>query len=187
MGVKLSELLRRETSGRMSLATFVDHYLRILDFPADVLEPLCAHNINLFEAEQLDRITARRLGETSLAAKQKRQEILQAHIKSKGSGERLRRRVNELLSGNGSGTARSVTGAADLNSTDNLEDFDPYDTTHLFFEEIKRLGFAFREIRPEDFTDELIEELLQATQPVWTILAKVQRRRQKDSANRLVI
>jgi hypothetical protein len=187
MSLKLSELLRRETSGRLSLATFVDHYLRILVFPADVLEPLCAHNINLFEAEQLARITSRRLDDTSSAAKQKRQEILRVHLQSKESGERLRRRVNELLNGSALGLARSVASDSEINSPENLEDFDPYDTTHLLFEEIKRLGFAFREIRREDLTDELIEELLQATQPVWAILAKIQRQGQKSSARRLTI
>ena len=187
MNLKLSDLLRRETSGRLSLATFVDHYLRVLVFPADVLEPLRAHSINLFEAEQLARITARRLSDTSSAAKQKRQEILRVHLKSRESGERLRRRVNELLNGSAPGPARPVASDSEINSPENLEDFDPYDTTHLLFEEIKRLGFAFREISREDLTDELIEELLQATQPVWAVLAKIQRQGQKSSAHRLTI
>ena len=36
---------------------------------------------------------------------------------------------------------------------EDLEDFDPYDSTHLFWEQLKQLGFAFREIRREDVTD----------------------------------
>lgn len=35
---RLSEVLERETSAHLSLASFVDHYLRLLDFPADVLK-----------------------------------------------------------------------------------------------------------------------------------------------------
>ena len=39
---------------------------------------------------------------------------------------------------------------------EDLEDFDPYDFTHLFWEQLKQLGFAFREIKREDVTDEEI-------------------------------
>lgn len=46
-------ILERETSGRVSFASFVDHYLRILDFPSDVQDALSRNGINLFEAEQL--------------------------------------------------------------------------------------------------------------------------------------
>src|ERR1044071_1386930 len=38
VGSKLAEILDRETSERISVATFVDHYLRILHFPTDVIE-----------------------------------------------------------------------------------------------------------------------------------------------------
>jgi len=60
---------------------------------------------------------------------------------------------------------------------ENLEDFDPYDSTHLFWEQLKQLGFAFREIRREDVTDEEIEGLLKASEPILTILSRIQRRK----------
>src|SRR5207253_5956551 len=78
VGLTLSEILRRETSGRMSLASFVDHYLRLLDFPADVLEALSKGEVNLFEAEQLARIKPSRLGLSPAAVRGKRAEILSA-------------------------------------------------------------------------------------------------------------
>lgn len=47
VGLALANILRRETSGRMPLTSFVDHYLRILDFP----KALSGGSFNLFEAE----------------------------------------------------------------------------------------------------------------------------------------
>jgi hypothetical protein len=89
VGLKLAEILDRETSGRISIVTFVDHYLRILDFPADVLECLAQGEVNLFEAEQLARISAERLKVSPAQARRKRGEILSAHLRSRSSGERL--------------------------------------------------------------------------------------------------
>jgi hypothetical protein len=62
VGARLAQILDRETSGRLSVATFVDHYMRLLDFPADVMAALSKGEVNLFEAEQLARVTAARLG-----------------------------------------------------------------------------------------------------------------------------
>lgn len=185
-GSKLSEILERETWGRISVATFVDHYLRILDFPADVLEALSSGSINLFEAEQLARLTAARLQTSASEAKRKRVEILRTHLQTKASGERLRRRVNEMLNPSQGGVPPAPPDPQ-VNGIEDLENFDPYDSTHLFWEEIKRLGFAFRELRREDLTDELIEELLEATQPVWNVLARVQRRKQPAPPQKLTI
>ena len=66
-----------------------------------------------------------------------------------------------------------------------LEDFDPHDPTHLFWDQIKQLGFTFREIRPEDVTDEEVEELLKASEPVMVIVVKIQRRKAQAQGNRL--
>lgn len=178
VGSKLTEILDRETQGRISLATFVDHYLRILDFPPDVLEPLSKGEVNLFEAEQLARVTADQLDVSQAEAKRKRAEIISVHLKSRSSGERLRRRINELLVPPKPERVSSTPSAAALEEYSNLEDFDPYDSTHLFWEEIKQLGFAFRDIRREDLTDEMIDEILRAAQPLWAVLIKIQRRNQ---------
>jgi hypothetical protein len=62
---------------------------------------------------------------------------------------------------------------------EDLEDFDPYDSTHLFWEQLKQLGFAFREIRREDVTDEEIEELLKASEPILAILSRIRWRKEQ--------
>lgn len=177
MAARLGDILDRETSSQISFASFVDHYLRLIDFPADVVEVLEKGEINLFEAEQLARVTGQRLGITASQAKRIRTEILSSHLQTKASGSRLRQRVNELLSASAAESAETDGElAGDL---EDLEDFDPYDSTHLFWEQLKQLGFAFREIRREDVTDEEIEELLKASEPILTILSRIQRRREQ--------
>jgi hypothetical protein len=144
----------------------VDHYLRLLDFPADVLEALTAGELNLAEAAQLSRLTPQRLGTSPAGARQVRTDLLHAHAQMKLSGPKLRERVIEVLR-----SKSSVEGADEQNVEGiDLEDFDPYDPTHLFWEQLKQLGFAFREIKRQDVTDDEIEELLKASEPIMTIL-----------------
>ena len=173
----LSDILDRETYSHISFASFVDHYLRLPDFPADVIEALESGEINLFEAEQLARVNAGRLGVSPSQAKRTRAELLSSHLQTKASGERLRQRVNELLGASAAQTGES-TGGESTAELEDLEDFDPYDSTHLFWEQLKQLGFAFREIRREDVTDEEIEELLKASEPILAILSRIQRRKE---------
>jgi hypothetical protein len=175
VAARLGDILDRETSSHVSSASFVDHYLRLPDFPADVIGVLETGEINLFEAEQLARVTARRIGITTGQAKQTRTELLSSHLQTKASGERLRRRVNELL--RASSTEAAETGGELPEGLEDLEDFDPYDSTHLFWEQLKQLGFAFREIKREDVSDEEIEELLKASEPILAILSRIQRRK----------
>ncbi|HEX8091174.1 MAG TPA: hypothetical protein VF762_20125 [Blastocatellia bacterium] len=151
----------------------MDHYLRILEFPSDVLEPLSKGEVNLFEAEQLARVRADRLDVSEAEAKRKRAGILSAHLKSRSSGERLRRRINELLALPRTERVPSAPSGSAPEEYSDLEYFDPYDSTHLFWEEIKQLGFAFREIRRGDLDDELLEELLKAAEPIWGVLRKI--------------
>lgn len=178
VSARLSDILDRETSSSISFSSFVDHYLRLPDFPSDVIEVLENGDINLFEAEQLARVTAQRLAVTAGQAKRTRAELLSSHLHTKASGERLRQRVNELLRASAAEAAEGTS--SELTSElEDMEDFDPYDSTHLFWEQLKQLGFAFREIRREDVTDEEIEELLRASEPILTILSRIQRRKEQ--------
>lgn len=177
VAARLGDVLSRETSSQISFASFVDHYLRLPDFPSDVIEALENGDINLFEAEQLARVTALRLGVPPNQAKRTRSELLTSHLQTRASGERLRQRVNELL--RASTVEAGETGGEISAELEDLEDFDPYDSTHLFWEQLKQLGFAFREIRREDVSDEEIEELLKASEPILAILNRIQRRREQ--------
>jgi hypothetical protein len=175
----LGDILERETTSHISFASFVDHYLRLLDFPSDVVEALEKGDINLFEAEQLARVTAVRLGVSTSQAKRSRSDLLSSHLQTKASGERLRQRVNELLRASDAESGESLNDEL-ATEIEDLEDFDPYDSTHLFWEQLKQLGFAFREIRREDVTDEETEELLKASEPILAILSRIQRRKEQS-------
>jgi hypothetical protein len=63
----LRDLLSRET--RISVRSFVGQYLPILDFPRDVREALERGDLNLFEAHQLARLMARKLGGSDAEAR----------------------------------------------------------------------------------------------------------------------
>jgi hypothetical protein len=69
-----------------SLTSFVDHYLRLLDFTADVLAARTAGDINLFEAEHLARLTPEWLSLPPAQAKRVRAEMLAAHLQTKAPG-----------------------------------------------------------------------------------------------------
>ncbi|MCA1568056.1 MAG: hypothetical protein LC803_20910 [Acidobacteria bacterium] len=176
VGTRLSGILERETFSHISVASFVDHYLRLLEFPADVTATLASGEINLFEAEQLARITAERLQGAPGQARRTRANLLSAHLQTKASGTQLRQRVNELLKQPDAGTQADES---QFEGFESLEDFDPYDPTHLFWEQIKQLGFAFRDIRREDVLDEEIEELLKASEPIMAVLSRIQRRKEQ--------
>jgi hypothetical protein len=177
VAARLSDILERETSNRISVASFVDHYLRLLAFPTDILQALTDGELNLAEAAQLSRLTPARLGISPREAKQIRVDLLHAHTQMKLSGTRLRERVTEILRSKLPSQGSDAQGHEEMD----LEDFDPYDPTHLFWEQIKQLGFAFRDIRREDVRDEEIEELLKASEPIMTILNRIQRRKDGES------
>jgi hypothetical protein len=70
--------LGRETS--IGVRSFVGQYLPILDFPRDVREPLERGDLNLFEAHQLARLTAKRLNCSEREARTHRRKLLEAHL-----------------------------------------------------------------------------------------------------------
>lgn len=177
VGSRLSSILERETSSHIGLSSFIDHYLRLLGFPSDVLDALSSGDINLFEASQLARLTPERLGTNPSQARKTRSELLSTHLQARLSGERLRQRVAEILRVSSAEVGEPLENSSDLD----LEDFDPYDPTHLFWDQIKQLGFALRDIRREDVLDEEIDELLQASEPVMTILARIQKRKDRKT------
>lgn len=173
VGQGVRHVLNQHTQGRISLASFVDHYLRTLDFSIDMIEALEQGTINLFEAEQLSRLTPARLDCTAHEARTKRAEVLKAHLLTRGSGTRLRMRVREILGE----TPLNSNGASPALSEDELEFLDPSDTTHLFYDEMRRLLTALRDIKPEDLNDDVLNEILRASDHLTAVLTRVQKRR----------
>jgi hypothetical protein len=172
----LRTLLARETS--IGVRSFVGQYLPILDFPRDVHEPLERGDINLFEAHQLARLTAKRLRCTESETQTHRRKLLEAHLLRQEPGPKLRERVKEAL-----GELREPdpvqTEMAAVGKADELLEADPLDSSHLFFEELRRIGRALREMKPEELTDEDVDALMPAVDHVSVTLMQIERRRQR--------
>lgn len=176
---QLRAILERETSGRISLQSFVGQHLRILRFPEDVQAALTSGDINLQEAAQLARMTAERLGCSPKGARTRRAEILRSHLAVQGSQNRLRSRVKELL---GEGRAQTVNAgsmASIIERVDELLEIDPSDARHMFWEEMKRLFFAMREIQPEDLDEQALDDFMAAMDGVSNVLYRIELRRRK--------
>ena len=102
--------LDRRTNGNLSFTSFVKHYCPMLDFPADVLAALESGQVTVFEAELLARVVPGAMVSAASAsglleiadekeARQKRSEILTAHLRSHGSSTSLRLRVRPDILG----------------------------------------------------------------------------------------
>ncbi len=107
--------LDRRTNGNLSFTSFVKHYCPMLDFPADVLASLESGQVTVFEAELLACVVPGAIvsvatvsgasvsGRLEIAdekeARQKRSEILMAHLRSQGTSDSLRLRVRPEILG----------------------------------------------------------------------------------------
>lgn len=175
----LRAILERETQGRVSLSSFIAQYLSILRFPTDISNALASGDINLQEAAQLARLTAQRLGCSAQAARSQRREILQAHLAVQGSQTRLRTRVKELLGEVKTTEVSTESMMQVVTRVDELLEIDSQDARHLFWEEMKRVFFAMREIEPEDLDDEIMNDFLLAMDGVSNVLYRIEKRRRE--------
>jgi hypothetical protein len=180
VAAQLRSILHRETRGRVSLNSFIGLYLRVLNFPKDVTTALVKGDVNLFEAAQLARLTEERLNLSPPEAREYRREVLRSHLLAQGSQGALRSRIDEQV-----GVRKTQPKFSDADRpkgaelVDDLLELDPYDTRHLFWEELRRIAFALREVTPDDVDDKTLEELLSVSDRLSGILARMQKRRQK--------
>lgn len=180
----LRAILRRETSGRISVNSFIGQYLPLLRFPSDVTDALADGRLNLHEAAQLSRLTPERLGCRPREASARRAEALRQHLAVQGSQTRLCARVKELL-GELDGAGVSSEGmAAVVTKVDEMLEVDPSDARHMFWEEMKRLFYAMKGIEPEDLDEQTMDDFLQAMDGVSNVLLRVERRRQERQGGR---
>ena len=70
---------------------------------------------------------------------------------------------------------------------DELLEADPLDASHLFFEELRMIGWALREVRPEEVTDEDLAEIMPAVDQITLTLQRIVRRRERGQAKKLKI
>lgn len=181
----LRGILKRETQGRVSVSSFIAQYLPILDFPSDVAEALTSGQINLQEAAQLARLTPERLQCGTAAARSQREKLLRAHLAVQGSQNRLRARVKEMLGESDSQAVSSENMSEVVMHVDELLEIDPSDARHLFWEEMKRIFYAMREIQIEDLDEEMMEQFMSAMDHVSNVLFRIdKRRRERERASK---
>lgn len=174
---QLRVILERETSGRISLSSFIGQYLRILSFPADVTAALERNEINLQEAAQLARLTPARLDCSSQKALAIRAEILRTHLAARGSQNALRLRVTEILCEVVELTTEQMT--AVVEKADQLLEVDPSDKRHIFYEQMKLLFYAMRDIQPEDLNDESIDKIVIAADQLFSAIRVIEMKRKQ--------
>ncbi len=66
---------------------------------------------------------------------------------------------------------------------DELLERDPLDSTHLFFEELRRISRAMREVEAADLTDEVLDSLLPVLDQLSSILHTIEQKRRKRMQN----
>jgi hypothetical protein len=175
-------LLDRETQGRVSLNSFISLYVRLLNFPSDIVDALIAGNINLFEATQLSRLTAERLSLNPSKVRELRGEIISSHMMAQGSEASLRARVTDQLSEKTARPISKESGNLGIDVVDELIEIDSYDTRHLFWEELRRIALALRLVTPEDVDDKILGDFLLASDQLSNVLARVEKRRKQRGA-----
>jgi hypothetical protein len=180
----LRDLLARETS--ISVRSFIGQYLPILDFPREVREALECGNVNLFEAHQLARLSSKKLGGTDGEARSLRKRLLEAHLLAQGSGTLLRARVKEVL-GEMREPDATETEVMAVEKADELLETDPLDASHIFFEELRMISRALREIGPAEVTDDDLSEIMPAVDQITLTLQKIARRKEREQAKILRI
>jgi hypothetical protein len=176
----LRGILERETSGRVSVNSFIGQYLPLLRFPPDVTDALSRGEINLQEAAQLAKLTPERLDCAPARAKSVRAEVLRAHLMAHGSQNSLRARVKEILGEVVSVSAEQMAGV--VRKVDELLEIDPSDKRHFFYEEMKRLFYAMRDIRPEDVDDESLDQIMAAADQLSNAIYAIELKRRKKAS-----
>lgn len=62
---------------------------------------------------------------------------------------------------------------------DELLEIDPQDTRHLFWEEMKRIFYAMREVEQEDLDDEIMGQFFAAMDGLSNVLYRLEKRRRE--------
>ncbi len=173
--------MQQRTNGRVSLSSFIGVYLRILSLSNDILKALEEGRITLQEAIALSRLTPEKLSVSHQKAFAIRKEVMDAHIKTQASQNSLRAKIKEILGE--TNIISSQTLMANVEMVDNMLELDPNDKRHLFYEQIKNLVFAIRQIQPEDVDDELLAEFNLASDELFRVINSVKNRhKQKVSS-----
>ena len=73
-----------------------------------------------------------------------------------------------------------------VQKVDELLEIDPSDKRHLFYEEMKRLFYAMREIQPEDVDDESLDQFMAAADQLSNAIYSIELKRRKKTVSKMV-
>ncbi|MGH9762886.1 MAG: hypothetical protein ACREDR_23220 [Blastocatellia bacterium] len=181
----LQAILDRGTHNRISVSSFIGGYLRVLDFPSDLVSSLERGEVTLQEAILLARLSPERLATTPSRAQKIRGEILANHVRKNGSQRSLRDQVKEVLGQTDFVSSEAIATAVEIQ--DKLLEIDPRDKRHLFYETLKVIFYAFREIGPEDIDDEGLAALTDAADRLSSVIGNLSLRSQKKQRDEEII
>lgn len=180
----LADELQRGTRPSVSPRTFTEHYLRLLACPQDAVAALLDGRINLFEALQLARITAKTTSMSSSGASKLRQRVLAAHVASRGSAKQLYERINELL-----GKPRTPEPAPSAGAfyrpgsySDDDDGLDPEtdayltDPGALFSDQLRQIAIELARIDPDDITESETTQLFDLLDQLYLRASKLAKR-----------
>jgi hypothetical protein len=94
-----------------------------------------------------------------------------------GSQTRLRSRVKEILGETDAQAISSENMSQIVGHVDELLEIDPQDARHLFWEEMKRIFYAMREVTLEDLDEETMDQFMAAMDGVSNALYRIEKRR----------
>jgi hypothetical protein len=172
----LNAILKKEARS-ISIKTFVDHYIPILDYPEDVKSSLASGQINLFEAAQLARLTPEALNLTWQEVRRKRQALLKVHVESQESGPKLKTRIDQVL---GKISNEQLYQAGRSSSKRRIGTLKSVDVaTHLFSEQLQQIANSLAEIKPDDLSPEDMVDILNAGDKWWLTILRAKKRRRK--------
>lgn len=106
-----------------------------------------------------------------------RSEVLRAHTTAQESQNGLRARIKEILGEASTVSSENMT--AIVQKVDELLEIDPSDKRHIFYEEMKRLFYAMREIEPEDVDEETLERFMTAADELSNVIYSIELRRRQ--------
>ena len=89
----------------------------------------------------------------------------------------MRARVKEFLGESDTPAVSSENMMQVVAHVDKLLEIDPQDTRHLFWEEMKRIFYAMREVQLEDLDEEVMVEFMTAMDGVSNVLYRIEKRR----------
>lgn len=183
----MSDILTRESQGRISFRTFTDNNLRVLSCPDDIKRLLEAGRITLFEALQLKRLSAENLSVTKAEAQALREEFLARCRRERWIAHRLRNEIDIKL-GKRSLSVRAEPALAvsmaalpayDLDDEFRSE-FSPTPGS-LFTEQLYLMMEVLQSINPSEVDGPELERLLNSVDDVLLQLQRIQRKQQKSA------